>query len=168
MNGKRVLAGPEDLPGVGDLLGSFRWYDALCINQNDNQERSQQVRNMRQIYSRAEEVFAWVGHGNRSHSLGNLGLRLSQIIQEITNAPKESFSLEVLGILGWSKDQSELSEAATVFFGEQYWRRVWIIQEITVASKVTILYHDHEFRWEDVAAFLREMEEFRLIRTLRW
>ena len=28
-----------------------------CINQNDGQERSQQVRNMRQIYSRVREVF---------------------------------------------------------------------------------------------------------------
>ena len=24
------LSEPEDLPGVDDLLGSFRWYDALC------------------------------------------------------------------------------------------------------------------------------------------
>ncbi len=37
------------------------WVDALCINQNDNQERSEQVRTMRQIYSMAEEVLAYVG-----------------------------------------------------------------------------------------------------------
>jgi hypothetical protein len=45
---------------VDDLLGSFRWYDALCIHQSDNQERSEQVRTMRQIYSMAEEVVAYV------------------------------------------------------------------------------------------------------------
>lgn len=36
------------------------WVDALCINQQDTQERSQQVRQMRQIYSRAKEVISWV------------------------------------------------------------------------------------------------------------
>ena len=26
---RKGLRGPEDLPGVDNLLGSFRWYDAL-------------------------------------------------------------------------------------------------------------------------------------------
>jgi hypothetical protein len=58
---RKGLSEPEDLPGVDGLLGSFRWYDALCITQRDNKERSQHVRNMRQIYSRATEVFCWTG-----------------------------------------------------------------------------------------------------------
>jgi hypothetical protein len=47
------LTGPEDLPGVDDLLGSFRWYNALCISQADREERSLQVLRMRTIYSQA-------------------------------------------------------------------------------------------------------------------
>jgi hypothetical protein len=37
------------------------WVDAICISQDDSQERSEQVRNMRQIYLKAREVIAWVG-----------------------------------------------------------------------------------------------------------
>jgi len=37
------------------------WVDAVCINQNDHQERSQQVCWMGQIYDKAEQVIAWVG-----------------------------------------------------------------------------------------------------------
>lgn len=37
------------------------WVDALCINQNDGAEKSQQVQKMREIFSSAEEVFAWTG-----------------------------------------------------------------------------------------------------------
>jgi hypothetical protein len=37
------------------------WVDALCINQHDLYEQSQQVQMMGQIYSRAESVLAWVG-----------------------------------------------------------------------------------------------------------
>ncbi|KAK5940292.1 hypothetical protein PMZ80_007712 [Knufia obscura] len=37
------------------------WVDALCINQNDLQERSLQVRFMKQIYSKADATYAWIG-----------------------------------------------------------------------------------------------------------
>jgi len=46
---------------VDDLLGSFRWYDALCINQADTGERGQQVLRMAQIYSKATRVLVWLG-----------------------------------------------------------------------------------------------------------
>ena len=35
------------------------WVDALCINQADNEEKSEQVRLMGEIYSRATGVIAW-------------------------------------------------------------------------------------------------------------
>ena len=43
-------------------IGVIRvWADALCINQADGQEKSQQIRNMTQIYSRAIKTYAWIG-----------------------------------------------------------------------------------------------------------
>lgn len=39
------------------------WIDAMCINQSDMEERSQQVALMRSIYSRAENVHIWLGEG---------------------------------------------------------------------------------------------------------
>jgi hypothetical protein len=43
------------------LLGSFRWYNALYINQEDIQERSYQVGLMWSIYSKAARVVVWLG-----------------------------------------------------------------------------------------------------------
>ena len=37
------------------------WVDAICINQSDFEERSQQVQLMRDLYSRAGQVIAWIG-----------------------------------------------------------------------------------------------------------
>lgn len=123
----------------------YLWVDALCINQNDAQERSQQVRNMRQIYSRADEVFSWVGPIDR------------------TRMSEEALGC-FLALPDWGNPYISLaiSEAASVFFGEQYWRRVWVIQEITVATKATILYGEHKFRWDDVATVLRELQNTEL------
>ena len=55
------LSRPEDLPGVDDLLGSFRCYDALCINQADVEERNHQVGLMEFVYRRAARVLVWLG-----------------------------------------------------------------------------------------------------------
>ncbi|KIM93081.1 hypothetical protein OIDMADRAFT_70040, partial [Oidiodendron maius Zn] len=47
----------------------FLWIDAICINQNNPVEKSEQVLKMGDIYSRATEVYAWLGeadcHTNR-------------------------------------------------------------------------------------------------------
>ncbi|KAF2108352.1 heterokaryon incompatibility protein-domain-containing protein, partial [Lophiotrema nucula] len=46
----------------GRDVSTFRiWADAVCINQTDLDERSQQVQLMGQIYSEAEIVFSWLG-----------------------------------------------------------------------------------------------------------
>lgn len=37
------------------------WLDFLCINQLDTEERSSQVRLMKDIYERSAAVFAWLG-----------------------------------------------------------------------------------------------------------
>lgn len=114
------------------------WIDAICINQGDLYERSQQVHMMRQIYSRAEMVLAWVGP--------TAGTALTPTdLNHLSNwtAPSgEPWK-------GW--------ETLETFFNEEYWKRVWIIQEITVASKVTVLYGDLEFSWDNLVAALESL-----------
>ena len=39
------------------------WIDAVCINQQDDVERSVQVAMMADIYARAEKIFVWLGNG---------------------------------------------------------------------------------------------------------
>lgn len=137
------------------------WADAVCINQDDGQERSQQVRNMREIYSKATEVIAFVGSAesqagtqkSTSATMWRVGFTLTGNFADL------SF------IRGW-KDRSQndvrpdtpssKTELASLddFFNQPYWNRVWIIQELTVARKVLIVYGGLHFDWADVAAFL--------------
>jgi len=37
------------------------WIDQICINQNDNSEKSEQVKMMARIYSKAKQVVIWLG-----------------------------------------------------------------------------------------------------------
>ena len=42
------------------------WIDALCINQENSNERSQQVAYMKEIYSQARRVVVWLGEDDDS------------------------------------------------------------------------------------------------------
>jgi hypothetical protein len=39
----------------------YLWVDAICINQDDMDERSRQVSIMSEIYSKASQVVVWLG-----------------------------------------------------------------------------------------------------------
>jgi Heterokaryon incompatibility protein (HET) len=46
------------------------WVDAVCINQNDEDEKSEQVSKMREIYGGATKVYAWLGEADREIDCG--------------------------------------------------------------------------------------------------
>jgi hypothetical protein len=51
------------------------WIDAICINQEDMQERSQQVSRMGDIYKHARRVVVWLGSASTDSSLAMRTLR---------------------------------------------------------------------------------------------
>jgi len=124
----------------GEKMTIRIWVDALCINQNDLYERSQQVQMMRQIYSRAEKVLAWVGSKPQT-------------------APS-SLSMAVFNLNTYHTTDEGPRQALKEFFNEEYWSRVWIIQEITVASTVVMLYGDLDFPWTELASALKEFLKY--------
>lgn len=46
------------------------WVDSLCINQDDDAERTHQVNLMREIYGNSSEVVIWLGEKDVSDDLG--------------------------------------------------------------------------------------------------
>lgn len=44
------------------------WVDAICINQTDEKERNQQVTQMGEIYSHAQQVILWLGNEDAASS----------------------------------------------------------------------------------------------------
>ncbi len=46
------------------------WIDALCINQTDDVEKSEQVKQMQFIYARTSHLVLWVGEASEDSDLG--------------------------------------------------------------------------------------------------
>lgn len=73
-NGRSMSVGSNLLDVISELARcrstGYLWADAICINQNDNQEKTCQVRMMRDIYEKAERVIIWLGKGQASDKKG--------------------------------------------------------------------------------------------------
>ncbi len=56
---------------ISSILGQTRalWIDAICVNQQDFEERSQQVKRMAEIYSRTSKVLVWLGYASELTSV---------------------------------------------------------------------------------------------------
>lgn len=57
------------------------WVDALCINQNDTEEKSEQISHMPSIYRRAYNVCIWLGTDESSNSVSDIAMKfISEVI----------------------------------------------------------------------------------------
>jgi hypothetical protein len=153
----------QALRGLRPKIGKTRlWVDALCINQEDLTERSQQVRLMRQIYSRAKEVISWVpcdtwnpyGFGGYSRSKGDAieSLIKNKFVGKGTKTRLLPFEKQ-----GEKTGNGRVRDGWEVihdFFSELYWTRVWVIQEIAVNPNAKVLCGEFEIPWDDVVAAL--------------
>ncbi|EMC91999.1 hypothetical protein BAUCODRAFT_79562, partial [Baudoinia panamericana UAMH 10762] len=62
--------------------------DAVCVNQTDLPERSQQVQLMTDVYSRAKEVVVWLGQADHNSA------EFVKIVETLPKAPPLSVGLD--------------------------------------------------------------------------
>jgi hypothetical protein len=111
---------------------TFVWVDQICINQQDDAEKSDQVQQMRDIYSEAEMVIAWLGPAaNGSDMLLKHIQRIGEAVwadneESVIAAHRNQEGLELIG------------RAFRYLCEREYWQRMWIIQEFTVSSQLCI------------------------------
>jgi hypothetical protein len=104
------------------------WADALCINQQNKYERTQQVRLMTDVYSKATSVAIWLG--KESHDSVSATESLKLLVSK-AETPELVTSLI-------SSGDVDLGAIASLF-GREYWKRLWVVQEI-LNSKDTKVY----------------------------
>ena len=115
------------------------WIDALCINQEDTDEKNEQVKLMREIYSKAKEVFVWLGEPDpvSIDLLQKIAARVG--VQEMFNdsAAFEGGSnlLERYGLPGF---EDPAWSSLMRFTARPYFKRVWVVQELIMAGQVDI------------------------------
>ncbi|KAI1258410.1 HET-domain-containing protein [Xylariaceae sp. FL1019] len=104
------------------------WIDALCINQSDVDERNKQLRIMRHIYSRARTVVVWLGKKYSKYQDRVLPFQLENF------PPSDEVKSDEPSSTIGSNDSDVERTMASELCKDEYWTRLWIIQEITQAA----------------------------------
>jgi hypothetical protein len=127
------------------------WVDALCINQQDKDERAAQVRLMGQIYSGASSVAIWIG---QEYAESALAMQLLQKVARNSIDPeymKSTRNLESLALFN--------------LFKRDYWKRLWgkwpysvlrvlyadqnqVVQEVLLGNNKMVYCGYSVFPWE--------------------
>lgn len=127
------------------------WIDAICINQNDLDERSEQVLLMGAIYTQAESVLVWLGR--ESH-------QSNQAVDFIKSVAKFDDTVHASDwILNSLNDEAQTSvwPALHHLFERSWWTRVWIRQEAALAQSIEIAVGDQTLSWESLEKFIINM-----------
>ncbi|KAK3339636.1 heterokaryon incompatibility protein-domain-containing protein [Lasiosphaeria hispida] len=135
----RTLAADEIFTGRYRL-----WVDAVCINQVDDSERADQVQKMREIYSGAWAVISWMGRPRPRASI-NHAFPFIRVLASLESDQRDLENLE-LGVGEPSK--GTYLYALNRMMKQEYWFRLWIIQELVMgASSIVLRYGDEIIDW---------------------
>jgi hypothetical protein len=117
------------------------WVDAICINQNDNLERSKQVRQMPDVYQTAFRTLVWLGPGNsqtrRAFELVPYLLDASAAFNEhdaFVFSPhlNRRLTRPNFGVL---QKHKHLYEAFRQLDRLPYFSRLWVVQELAISGE---------------------------------
>lgn len=157
------------LPNLYDALRHFRkpkvkrviWADAICINQTDFPEKNIQVQLMRDIYKQARGVLVWVGREADNSSLGvdlvqTVGRLLLNMLPNGVLDPFGDNARIVRQIVDKLPETDDDAWCALRELIKRPWfTRVWIIQELTLASQVEVHCGPSVFMWEELCCVIQ-------------
>jgi hypothetical protein len=153
------------------------WIDAICVNQDDIQECTEQVKGMRGLYEAATCVRIWLGDklvapdGSalqlpemltsradqllgrvRLAELGHMPVVLAFFVQALRNShlaeeTKPEDSSDTPEI-GYPLLKSPEYLILAAFFKQPWFDRVWVVQEAVMARESNITVGDLELDWE--------------------
>uniref|UniRef100_A0A8H7NC92 Heterokaryon incompatibility domain-containing protein n=1 Tax=Bionectria ochroleuca TaxID=29856 RepID=A0A8H7NC92_BIOOC len=168
---RRISSNPET--AVNDIRFTQRfWIDALCINQSDIDEKSQQIMMMSRIYKRATCVFIWLG--GEDYETGRVVQHLANLanlanLDEGRMPLLNEFILDVdmykeLGIPPISVDDwVEIYK----FCNRAWFSRAWIVQEVGLAKQTVVICGLYLFRGTAIRSSLEILKSAGCIDEMR-
>jgi hypothetical protein len=123
------------------------WIDAICINQEDLDERSNQVPLMRYIYPQASQVVVWVGEEDDMSRLAMSTFKewASLYNEDISYNPH--VRQEFQSRFGLRHDFESTVKAISSFLRRPWFSRSWTLQEISLCQDATIVCGELEMGW---------------------
>jgi hypothetical protein len=124
------------------------WIDAICINQDNLDERASQVKLMGTIYRKASSVRVWLGldHDGDNEAVAILkAMRSTQGVQE------------TLGIRDDARDRMAQVQR---FFERSWWERLWVVQEVALGQHIVFQQGSKELEYKELLTSYRTSDAY--------
>jgi len=136
----------------------YIWVDAICINQEDEVEKSWQVQNMNRIFEEAEYTLVWLGPSSAEsrkamEALEHVGLTIKSGTDPLDNAALNTVYL-------MSKLYHDFSSSLKDLLTRSWWKRIWVVQEFALAKDIVFLCGEAQLSWRPCFLALESLEKF--------
>lgn len=121
----------------------YLWIDALCINQSNNIERSQQVAIMSEIYACAQQVLVFLGQPFDGHleTMKAITAAATQLRAQYRTITSLSATLEFDAELPDIAIPAALTKERTfAFYSSRWFTRLWVLQEVALSRMAVAFY----------------------------
>ena len=152
-----VIKAPISVPRI-PKDAFYLWVDCLCINQEDVKERNTQILLMGQIFRSAEAVFGWLGASD-----ADLDVAMATLVDEAATGAIAKFASdpETFAYVSAPGIKTPLAEWDTKFMpalqhlsSQDYWRRIWILQEFALSRQFWVCQGEGMLKWSDYKALV--------------
>lgn len=128
----------RQIPRDPSLKAKLFWADAICINQDDTEEKTAQIQLMTKIYSRFSRVLIWLGEHDEYTEQG------FELIRELgSNGNLQPYRTDDIKWLSVAK-----------IFQRRYFNRAWVVQEVILGGHdghVEAWCGSHSIGWPEVS-----------------
>lgn len=111
------------------------WIDAICINQNDENEKAKQVASMGRIYHTANKVHVWLGPETGTDGVSSVFAYLKQCVLNPEEFP------------GTAGIPTNMAFRLSTFFSKPWFTRRWVLQEVALAHAVSVHCGFQQLSW---------------------
>jgi hypothetical protein len=177
----RITLSGKDFEVTTNLEGALRhlrktneprilWIDAICIDQNNIEEKNVQVPRMSLVYEQAKHVLVWLGEESSDseramYLLDRLGGKAEEMEykdrrQNLGMAPrhlrpKDPTKLMAFEDLTWS----DLEVLHNFIRKRPWWTRMWVIQELTYSREAFLICGHRVIHWDTISSLLTRNQE---------
>lgn len=141
------------LAKTGYFTDTLFWIDAICIDQNNVTEKNHHISHMGTIYRRASKVISWLGN-SACYASSGMDPPGQWLCCEAFTTDKDAGRRHRCE---WRVPYS----SSWTLLRHEYWSRLWVAQELSLAQRVDILYRGRFYSWSQITRCLgRNMLSF--------
>ena len=137
----------------------FLWVDALCIDQENLEERNFHVQRMSKVYADAVITFVWLGlpsEDRRQARCLEFIAEMARSARRYLQASPNSYHAMASFVEAYLNDRLTQRWLKLLELCKgNYWTRTWIIQEFVEAGKLEVLCGLASLNWEDFEEVVR-------------